>query len=541
MSRADTESWNKPDVAGAPCPRSVIDDLPRRVAENLPLGVALMAPSGELEFVNKHICAYFGKTLDELRSWGTGNEVHPEDLPRVVAGMTHSLATGDPYDVEERLLRFDGVYRWFQVRGAPERDAQGRIVRWYIVHLDIDDRKRAEEAVRADNDALKRADAELKRSETLLAAGQQLSSTGTFSWRLDTEELSFSEELYRIFELDPGTVVTHDRITELIHPEDRSILFRRRSSIRAAQGRQYSRRPSATHDIRVKLPDGRIKYIQSQGRVIQSPDGHLEWVGAIQDVTQRKQAEGALDQVRSELAHAARVMSLGVLTASIAHELNQPLTGIVTNANACLHMLAAAPPNVAGALETARRNIRDSQRAAEVITRLRALFANKEFAAEAVDLNQATREVLALSAHELQRRHVVVQAELDRSLPCVTGDRVQLQQVILNLLLNACDSMNSVADRPREIFVQTACEPAGAARVTVRDTGVGLVADALEKLFDSFYTTKPDGMGIGLSVSRSIIERHRGQLWASQNDGPGTAFSFSIPGGPHRVRGSSQR
>jgi len=225
-------------------------------------------------------------------------------------------------------------------------------------------------------------------------------------------------------------------------------------------------------------------------------------------------------------------MSLGVLTASIAHELNQPLSGIITNASTCQRMLRADPPNVEGALETARRSIRDGQRAADVIARLRALFGNKEFAAEAVDLNHATREVLALCSHELQRRQIAIHTELGQDLPRVIGDRVQLQQVILNLVLNACDAMKGVSDRPREVRIQTGHDAPGGVVLTVRDTGVGVAVAALERLFDSFYTTKPDGMGIGLSVSRSIIERHQGRLWASHNDGPGTAFSFSIPSDP---------
>jgi C4-dicarboxylate-specific signal transduction histidine kinase len=261
-------------------------------------------------------------------------------------------------------------------------------------------------------------------------------------------------------------------------------------------------------------------------------DGRREVLGAMLDITRRRLAEEALDKVRSELALAARAMSLGVLTASIAHEVNQPLSGIITNANTCLKMLTAEPPNISGALETMGRTIRDGHRASEVIARLRALFTKRGMAAEAVDLNDAAREVIALCGGEMQRNHVAIQAEFADGLPTVRGDRVQLQQVILNLLLNATEAMKEVNDRPRRILVQTALHPPAAARVTVRDTGVGVDPDGLNKLFDAFYTTKHDGMGIGLSVSRSIIERHRGRLWASANDdGPGTAFSFEIPCG----------
>jgi len=195
-------------------------------------------------------------------------------------------------------------------------------------------------------------------------------------------------------------------------------------------------------------------------------------------------------------------------------------------------MLDANPPNVDGARETARRTIRDGHRASEVVTRLRALFRKREFTLEPLDLNEATQEVVALSLSELQRNRVIVQSELADDLPSITGDRVQLQQVILNLLRNASDAMVGVDDRPRQLLIRTVREDGDRVRVSVRDAGVGLDRQSIDKLFDAFYTTKSNGMGIGLSVSRSIVERHQGRLWAEPNDGPGATFSFSIPCGP---------
>jgi C4-dicarboxylate-specific signal transduction histidine kinase len=218
-----------------------------------------------------------------------------------------------------------------------------------------------------------------------------------------------------------------------------------------------------------------------------------------------------------------------VLTASIAHEVNQPLSGIVTNASTCLRMLAADPPNVEGARETALRTIRDANRAADVITRLRALFGTKSTAAEAVDLNEAVREVLALTTSELRRHGVAVRTELAAALPTVVGDRVQLQQVVLNLLLNASDAMSSVTDRAREVTITTGADGDDRVQLLVRDAGVGIPEPLLEKLFEPFLTTKRDGMGIGLSISRSIIESHRGVISAANNEGPGATFRFSIP------------
>ena len=248
-----------------------------------------------------------------------------------------------------------------------------------------------------------------------------------------------------------------------------------------------------------------------------------------EDITERRRMEEALNKARSELAHVSRVTSLGALTASIAHEINQPLSGIITNASTCLRMLATDPPQVEGARETARRTIRDGNRMSEVITRLRALFSKKEPTTESVNLNDAVLDVIALSLVELQKNRVMLRPELADDLPLVTGDRVQLQQVILNLLRNGSDAMSTVEDRPRQLVIRTERDDGDQLRLTVQDAGVGFDPQAADRLFDAFYTTKGNGMGIGLSVSRSIIERHHGRLWAALNDGPGATFSFSIP------------
>jgi len=251
-----------------------------------------------------------------------------------------------------------------------------------------------------------------------------------------------------------------------------------------------------------------------------------------------KRAQEDLRNTQAELAHMTRVMTMGELTASIAHEINQPLSGIITNASTCLRMLAADPPNVDGARETARRTIRDGNRACEVITRLRVLFSKKDASTESVDLNEATREVVALSSSKLQKNKVILGLELADDLPFVTGDRVQLQQVILNLLANASDAMSTVDDRPRKLLIKTEQDEGDRVRLTVQDAGVGFDPQTAGRLFDAFYTTKDDGMGIGLSVSRSIIESHHGRLWAAPNDGPGTTFSFSVPRGPEAATGA---
>jgi len=316
--------------------------------------------------------------------------------------------------------------------------------------------------------------------------------------------------------------VTLELIRTRVHPEDRTLLEK-----------MIEQAHSAINDFewhyRLLMPDNSIKYLHAVAHARRDQDGQLEYIATVQDVTQRRSSEEALAKARLELARVSRVMSMATLTASIAHEVNQPLSGIVTNASTCLRMLSSDPPNVEGARETARRTIRDGNRASDVITRLRTLFNKKDAVFEALDLNEAAREVIALCLSEIQRNRVVLRTELAANLPSVSGDRVQLQQVILNLLRNGAEAMYRVDDRPRELLVSTRLFSSDSVCLSVKDAGVGFEREALDKLFEAFYTTKAEGMGIGLSISRSIIEGHHGRLWAAQNNGPGAMFCFSIP------------
>jgi signal transduction histidine kinase len=374
-----------------------------------------------------------------------------------------------------------------------------------------------------------RSDEALKRSTALLERTQQLSSTCCFFWRMETDEISWSKELSQLFDLDAADApVTLELIGTRIHPEDlpsfRDMIERARRGVSDFE-----------FEHRLRLPDNSVKYLRVIAQRTRDQEGQLEYIGAVQDVTHRRHAEEALAKLRAELARAARVASLGVLTAAIAHEVNQPLAGIVTNASMCRRMLAVDPPDIERARESASRTIRDAERASEVVKRLRALFCKKGVTCESLDLNEATREVVALSLSELERNKVMVRTELACELPPVQGDRVQLQQVILNLLLNASDAMGGIDDRPRQIVIRTERGEKDRVQLSVRDTGVGFDPPGADRLFDAFYTTKSNGMGIGLSVSRSIIESHKGRLWATPNDGPGATFSFSIPSGPRAI------
>jgi PAS domain S-box-containing protein len=608
----------------------------RQIVDNIPGLVATMGPMGEVEFLNRQTLEYFGKTNEELKNWSLIGAVHPDDLPRVIEARTKSVEAGQVYDIEHRCRRADGVYRWFQVRGLPVRNAEGTITAWYLLLTDIDDRKKAEEALQSNernlslminaipnfihvlrpdgsvlyaNQAVldymgitlkdvqkedyrarffhpedverlrverwealargvpfeneqrvlgsdgkyrwylirynplldeqgridrwyvaafdiedrKRAEAKLEQAYLRLAEAQRLSKTGSFITDLLVDDHNWSEEAFRIFEFDPATKVTVQMIRDLIHGEDLPSFDA--GIERSMKGAQFDL------GFRIRTAGGNVKYLHAFARVIQHMEGRPLFIGALQDVTERKLAEQALNRARTELTHVSRIMTLGALTASIAHEVNQPLSGIITNATTCLRMLAADPPNIDGARATAQRTLRDGNRASEVIQRLRTLFSHKQPKYELVDLNDAAREVLALSTSELQRGYVTLRTDFDDGLPAVNGDRVQLQQVLLNLILNAADAMREVNHRPRDLLIATAREDSNRVRLSVRDSGVGIDPQSLEKIFDAFYTTKTAGMGIGLSISRSIIQSHQGRLWATPNDGPGATFSFCIPCG----------
>jgi PAS domain S-box-containing protein len=659
--------------------RTIIDAIPTIAWRSL--------PDGSSEFKNQRWHDYTGVSPEAARGWAWQTVIHPEDLGAFMNTWRTHLAAGQAGEVEGRLRRFDGEYRWFLCRFEPLRDETGNIVNWYGTATDIDDRKQAEALLAGEkrllemvargyslpivldalcclfedtargcycsvvlldptgarlqhgaaphlpasfNEAIQgrpvnvdsgpcamaaylneqiiaaditsetrweayawcplalahglracwstpisptsgkvigtfaiyysepqtptplhqalieqfthiasiaiertRSEEALKQSQASLAEAQRLSSTGSYRWNAVTDEIKWSEESYRIFEFDPAAPITVEQVFSRIHPDDLAGLHEQIKRARDGE-------TEIQGEFRLLMPDSSVKYLQYYSHGNRDELGQLEFTGAIQDLTDRRRSEYALNKLRSELAHVARVMSLGALTASIAHEVNQPLSGIMTNASTCMRMLNSNPPDIDGARETARRPLRDSKRASEVIARLRSLFGKKSVTTELVDLNAATKEVVALSRNELQRNRVILQPELADDLPAVSGDRVQLQQVILNLLLNAAQAMSGVDDRPKQLMIKTEREQADRVRLSVQDVGVGFDPKDVDRLFEAFYTTKAAGMGVGLSVSRSIIESHHGRLWAALNDGPGATFSFSIPSARNDVKCSDE-
>lgn len=364
--------------------------------------------------------------------------------------------------------------------------------------------------------------AELRRSQALLARAQQLSQTGSFAWEVSTGEVVWSEETFRILRYDRTTKPAVELALQRVHPED--LPFVKQTIERASKdGKDFE------HECRLLMPDGSVKHVQVSAHVVRGDSSSIEFVGAVMDVTEHKQAEDALRKAQAELAHIARVMTMGELAASIAHEINQPLAAIVANGDACQAWLAGAAPNLDQARETVSLIVSDANRAADIIKRIRALVKKAETETVPLNINDAIREVVALAGAEARRNRVALRTELAEDLPPVVGDRVQLQQVIINLVMNGTEAMSSVADRPRELLVRSRRVESDRVLVAVQDVGIGIKPASLTKIFDTFYSTKPQGMGMGLAIARSIIENHGGRLWVLPNDGPGMTFQFALP------------
>jgi PAS domain S-box-containing protein len=483
----------------------------RLIVDSIPGLIAVLDTGGEVERVNQPLLDYLGKSLEELRQWAVDDTIHPDDRPGYLQAFERAFAAGNAVEYDAaRIRRFDGVYRWLNMRGLPLRDRQGHIVRWYFLLTEVDDRKRAED--------------ELRRSEARHRVVVETANDAVVSIDESGVIVLANPATKRIFGYNPEELIGKS-LTVLMPGAMRGLHERGFKRYLESGAKHLNWQGTEMTALRANGEEFPVEV--SFGEMM--TDERKVFTGFIRDISEKKRAEEELRNTHAELARVMRVMTIGQLTASIAHEVNQPLSGIVTNASTCLRMLSGDPPNIDGARETARRTIRDGNRASEVVSRLRALFKRKEVAAEPVDLNDAAREVITLSLSEMQSDRILVRHDFAENLPEVKGDRIQLQQVILNLMRNALDAMRDVDNRPRELLIKTESDDGKNVKLTVRDTGAGFAPEAADRLFDSFYTTKDDGMGVGLSVSRSIVEAHRGRIWASANDGPGSSFAFSVP------------
>jgi PAS domain S-box-containing protein len=364
----------------------------------------------------------------------------------------------------------------------------------------------------------------LQRSEAYLAEAQRLTHTGSWAWQVaGGDAVHLSEEWYRIYGFDPENgPPTFEECRQRTHPEDRA-------KSQGAIDRAIAEKSEYEVEFRVLFPDGSVKHIHTVGHPVLNASGDLvQFVGSSTDITERKRAEESLRQAQADLARVNRVTTMGELTASLAHEVNQPIAAAVTNAKTCLRWLARDDPDLEEARAAAMRIVTDGTRAAEIIKRIRLLFKKETSERELVDINEVIREMVVLLRGEAMQHSILVRTELDAEAPRVMGDRVQLQQVLMNLMLNAMDAMNGVYG-PRELAIESRRTETGQVLISVADTGVGLPLQQTDQIFHAFFTTKPHGTGMGLSISRSIVESHGGRLWAANNSPRGASFCFALP------------
>jgi signal transduction histidine kinase len=363
---------------------------------------------------------------------------------------------------------------------------------------------------------------ELRRNEAYLSEAQKLSHTGTFGWRPSNGKLYWTEETFRIFEFDRASTPSLELLQLRVHPDD-AAAFRHVAERASNDGQDFA------HAYRLRMPDERVKHVHVVARAFRDEAGEVEFVGAVMDVSAIRLAQRELHRAQTDLAHLMRVTSLGELTASIAHEVNQPLGAVIFNAEASLSWLDCNPPNMNEAHAALERILRDSTRAGEIIRRVRALAKKSDMKMTLLNLNDVLVEALTFVQHDLTNSRVVLRVEHASTLPVILADKVQLQQVILNLVTNGIEAMQSITDRPRELTVRAEPDDARQVRITVADIGVGFSADSADRLFNAFFTTKSSGMGMGLSICRSIIELHGGRIWAVPNAPHGASIQFTLP------------
>ena len=485
----------------------------RQLVDVIPQQVFVFDADWNPLFANRQELEYTGLTAEEMRSKDAVARVfHPADSKKLEAVREQARFDGAPVEIEARIRGKDGQYRWFLVRDNALRDERGRILRWYGTRTDIEDRKRAEAA--------------LMQSEAYLAEAQRLSRTGSWAWAPAGGEIRYwSEECYRILGFDPHAGLPRfETFFQRIHPDDQQ----ETGEALDAAGRK---RAEFEMDYRIVHPGGEIRDVHVVGHPVLNPSGGLvEFVGTVIDVTERKRADEErerLSRLEIELAHINRVSMMGELAASIGHEIKQPIAAAVTNARTCLRWLKRDRPDLEEAREAASRMVEDVMRSAEIINRTSSLYKKDAPQRELVNVNEVIGEIVALLHNEAARFGISIRSDLAADVPTAAGDRVQLQQVLMNLIINAIDAMKGM-DGTREITIVSQCNADDELLVSVSDNGVGLPPDK-DRIFDAFFTTKPHGTGMGLAISRTIIESHGGCLSATSNPGRGARFFFTLP------------
>ena len=449
--------------------------------------------------------------FDRFRS-----RLHPDDRKSVLKGVEKSLRTGAEYQSEYRVVLPNGQLRWIAGRGHVECNRDGQPLRMRGASLDVTKRKQAEEQLRM-------SEATLRESKEHIDLATKAAGLVVWTWDIPRDEFWVSSKDRALFGFSQTEKLTAERIRSVVHPEDRQLL-RQQSEDALRTGREIE------NQYRVLLPDGRVRWVMRLGRVEFDADGKpLRERGILMDISERKQAELEAARQRHDLAHLARVTTLGELSSSLAHELTHPITAILINAQAAQRFLDSDDVDLKEVREILNDIATEDQRAGEVIHRLRSLLKKGEPQKHCnVNPNEVVQDVLKLVRNDLINQNVTADTDLAQNLPSIIGDRVQLQQVLLNLVLNACEAMADCASSERQLLIVSKLEK-NAVQVSVTDRGVGIPEKKLEQVFERFFTTKKEGMGLGLSICRSIIDAHEGKIWATNNADCGATFYFSLP------------
>jgi PAS domain S-box-containing protein len=441
------------------------------------------------------------------------NKVHPDDRQRVHELFSKSELEKTDYETDYRVVRPDGTIRHKHAVGHPIVSESGDLVEFIVTTMDVTEQWQARTELEKANLALRASERELSLIiETIPGLVWCASPDGEFTY--------MNQRILNYIGTSESDL-TRGGWANFLHPDDRE-------SAVAAWSHAVATGQPFELEIRLRRYDGVYRWMHTLSQLDRDSEGHSRrWYGLLIDIDDRKHAENALRSTQTRLTRATQIATVGELSASIAHEINQPLAAVVANGHACLRWLAAQPPNLAKAREAVERVVRDGKEAGEVVARIRALFKRATLQEVALDLNEVIGEVLRLLRGETAKRHVTVETDLAHDLPSVMGDRVQLQQLVLNLLLNGVEAMDPVVDRPRTLLVRTRRDGSERILVEMRDSGLGLKDP--EKVFEAFFTTKENGMGMGLTICRSIVEAHHGRVWAASGEGPGATFCFTLP------------
>jgi PAS domain S-box-containing protein len=486
-----------------------LDQL-RLVIDTIPTLVWSCRPDGAFDYVSRRWSEYTGISAQDALGSGWMAAYHPDDIGKHQEKRLASLVSGEPVINEVRLRRADGQYRWHLIHGVPLRDASGNIVKWYGAAADIEDRKIAEQERERLRQLERQAQRELQVTiDTIPALVARYRRNGS---------PEFVNQTWRTY-----TGRSQDSSRGAVHPDD---LPKLDAAWRAhlATGKPFD------IEHRLRRADGEYRWFFFRRVPLRDENGQvIRWYGAAHDIDDQKRAERALQTAQAELAHATRVTTLGEMSASIAHEINQPLAALVTNAEAALRLLSRDVPEIEDARAGIADVIKEGHRAGEVIRRIRDFSKNAHPQMVQLNVNEVVEEAVKLIRHEALRHAVTIRFEFASGLPPVRGDRIQLQQVIVNLAVNGMEAMTSVQDRERVLIVRTQRDQSDRLLVAVADAGVGIEPENLNRVFNAFHTTKPGGLGMGLAICRSIVEAHGGRLWADANVPRGAIFRFTVP------------